>query len=173
MSRAFAPAVKPTSLSLRVIGQGGVVAVEKAYGFGAALEWLGPDFDWTYCGYAIPLLAQRILIDGDDFAIGQDRAVSGVIWERSLPASSGAASIAHRLMWRRFSSSVSLPLPTSNMSGSFQWPGPAYFDKPPGRSRSSVMRSQVGLMSPVVRHRLAPSDGPHSQTASQPYWQKL
>src|ERR1700722_15032965 len=100
-------------------------------------------------------------------------AVSGFIWERSLPASSGAASSAHRLMWRRFSSSVSLPLPTSNMSGSFQCPGPAYLDRPAWEKPINVIRSQGGLVSQGGRHRFAPSDGPHSHTASQPYWQKL
>ena len=34
------------------------------------------------------------------------------------------------------------------------------------------MLSQLGWMSPVVRHRLPPTAGAHSQTASQPYWQK-
>src|ERR1700721_4728889 len=101
------------------------------------------------------------------------KAVWGGILERSLPASSGAARIAHKLMWRRFSSRVSLPFPTSNMSGSFQWPGPAYFDKPAWENPINVILSQVALMSPVVRHKFAPSDGPHSHTAAQPYWQKL
>src|SRR3984957_4886140 len=100
-------------------------------------------------------------------------AVSDGILERSLPASKGAASITHRLMWVRFSSSVSLPLPTSNMSGSFQWPGPAYLAKPAWEKPINVILSQVGLMSPVVRHKLAPNEGPHSHTPSQPYWQKL
>src|ERR1700678_4531841 len=94
--------------------------------------------------------------------------VSGGILERSLPASNGAASRTQRLMWVRFSSRFSLPLPTSNMSGSFQWPGPAYFDKPAWENPINVILSQVGFMSPVVRHKLAPSEGPHSHTASQP-----
>jgi hypothetical protein len=28
-------------------------------------------------------------------------------------------------------------------------------------------------MSPVVRQRLPPTSGPHFQTSSQPYWQRL
>ena len=43
---------------------------------------------------------------------------------------SGALVIAHRLKWLWFSTSVTGPaplslLPTSSMSGSFQWFGPA------------------------------------------------
>ena len=56
--------------------------------------------------------------------------VSGFMLDRSFPASSGAASIAHRDKWVRFSSSVNLPLPTSSMSGSFQCPGPANLTSP-------------------------------------------
>ena len=49
---------------------------------------------------------------------------------RLLPAISGALAIAHRLKWLWFSTSVTAPaplslLPTSSMSGSFQWLGPA------------------------------------------------
>ena len=43
----------------------------------------------------------------------------------SLPAISGAAIIAQRQKWERYSASLIPPLPTSSMSGSFQWPGPA------------------------------------------------
>ncbi len=53
-------------------GQCGVVAVEEAHGFVATLEWLSPDFDRTHFRNTIPLLAQRILIDGDHFFVGQD-----------------------------------------------------------------------------------------------------
>src|SRR5438552_11527701 len=42
----------------------------------------------------------------------------------SLPISSGAAITAQRLKWVRYSVAVMPPLPTSSMSGSFQWPGP-------------------------------------------------
>ena len=56
--------------------------------------------------------------------------VSGLILLRSLPASSGAARIAHRLIWVRYSSGFMPPLPTSSMSGSFQFPGLANFDRP-------------------------------------------
>ena len=41
-----------------------------------------------------------------------------------VPAISGAAISAHRLNSERFSVADSEPLPTSSMSGSFQWPGP-------------------------------------------------
>ena len=52
--------------------------------------------------------------------------ISGRMARRSLPAISGAARIAHRLKCERYSTSLIPPLPTSSMSGSFQWPGPAY-----------------------------------------------
>src|SRR2546421_8018778 len=43
----------------------------------------------------------------------------------SLPAMSGAAMMAQRLKWARYSSSVMPPFPTSSMSGSFHAPGRA------------------------------------------------
>ncbi len=84
-----------------------------------------------------------------------------------VPISIGAAMIAHRLKWVRSSLSVRLPLPTCNMSGSFQCPGPAK------RARSSlkwvmlIMLVQLALMSPVVRHML-PTSAPHSHTFGGP-----
>src|SRR5690349_5448153 len=57
--------------------------------------------------------------------------VESLMLRRSLPAISGAAAIAHRLKWLWYSTSVTGPaplslLPTSSMSGSFQWLGPPY-----------------------------------------------
>ena len=46
-------------------------------------------------------------------------SVAALMLRRSLPAISGAFSIAHRLKWARDSVS-DRPLPTSSMSGSFQ-----------------------------------------------------
>jgi len=106
-------------------GQCGVVAVEKADGFGTALERLGPDFDGTYFGDPIPTACPgnpgRLAITSRLVRMAD---VSGFICERSLPASNGAASRAHRLMWVRFSSSVSFPLPTSSMSDRSSGRGP-------------------------------------------------
>ena len=68
---------------------------------------------------------------------------------------------------------VSLPLPTSSISGSFQWPGPANLPRPAWLRPMTIMRSKVALMSPVVRQEFAPTSGPQSQTASKPYWQRL
>ena len=53
--------------------------------------------------------------------------------------SSGAAMIAQRLKWLRYSTSVIPPLPTSSMSGSFQWPGPAYWASTMFRLAMSTM----------------------------------
>ena len=74
---------------------------------------------------ALPLDAQRILVDGDDLGVRQRRLGGALMLRRSFPAMSGAAMIAHMLKCARPSVSVK-PLPTSSMSGSFQWPGPAY-----------------------------------------------
>src|SRR4029453_9655672 len=52
-------------------------------------------------------------------------SVSREMLRRSLPAMSGAARSAQKLKWARDSDALRPPLPTSSMSGSFQWPGPA------------------------------------------------
>ena len=51
--------------------------------------------------------------------------VSLSILRRSLPLMSGAANIHHMEKWVIYSSRVIPPLPTSNISASFQCPGPA------------------------------------------------
>ncbi len=91
---------------------------------------------------------------------------------------SGAASRAQKLKWARFSAGVSPPLPTSSMSGSFQWPGPAYgwrsatwsmmcaTPMPP----QSLLQSQQSWMSPVARHR-CPTPGAHIQGLVEPHSQ--
>src|SRR6266567_6377614 len=67
-----------------------------------------------------------------------------------------------------------LPLPISNMSGSFQCPGPACCSKPTCLSKPIVaMLFQRSSISPVVRHRFPPEAAPHSQTFRSPYWHKL
>ncbi len=86
---------------------------------------------------------------------------------RSLPISSGAAMIAQRLTWVRYSVAVMPPLPTSSMSGSFQWPGPANWARSSLVWTRLIMLFQLSLMSPVVRHRL-PTLAPHSQTLGGP-----
>src|ERR1017187_9410382 len=48
--------------------------------------------------------------------------IAGFMLAMSLPAISGAAIMLQRLKWDRYSTSVMPPLPTSSMSGSFQWP---------------------------------------------------
>ena len=48
-------------------------------------------------------------------------------------------------------------LPTTSMSGSFQWPGPAYARGRPARSRCRTCSPQVSVMSPVVRQQLPPT----------------
>ncbi len=66
----------------------------------------------------------------------------------------------------RFSASVSLPLPTSSMSGSFQWPGPAYFSRPACWLRMAYMRSQCGRNIAGRAPQVGAHRGPHSHTAS-------
>ena len=69
-------------------------------------------------------------------------------------------------MWVRYSSAVIPPLPTSSMSGSFQWPGPAKL-REAGLAEADVRHAAyLSLMSPVVRHRLPPTSAPHFHTAS-------
>ena len=73
----------------------------------------------------VRLLAQRVLVDGDDVAVAEDgQRLGGGALRRSVPMISGAAIIAHRLKCVRYSVAVMPPLPTSSMSGSFQSPGP-------------------------------------------------
>src|SRR5437016_1561179 len=100
--------------------------------------------------------------------------VPSLMSRRSLPASSGAASMAHRLMWVRYSGALMPPLPISSMSGSCQCPGPAYCSWPACLSKPMVdMLFQLSSMSPLVRQRLPPTDAPNSHTFCKPYWHKL
>src|SRR5216684_3915773 len=105
---------------------------------------------------------------------------------RSLPAIRGAARIAHRLKWERYSMSVMPPLPTSSMSGSFQCPGSAYDARPTCWSTMASMPfeqqvpsghfvepSHLSEISPVVRHRLPPTSLPQSQGFAVPHSQML
>jgi hypothetical protein len=78
----------------------------------------------------------------------------------SVPMSSGAAIMAHMLMWVRYSVSVIPPLPISIMSGSFQLPGPAYGYSGAFCSMIERRLGQLSLMSPVVRHR-SPTSAAH------------
>ena len=59
------------------------------------------------------------------------------------------------------------------MSGSFQWPGPAYVSWPFWPKPMPDMLPQVSVMSPVVRQQLPPTSWPHFQTSPMPYWQRL
>src|SRR5665213_475450 len=84
------------------------------------------------------------------------------MFRSSLPAINGAASMHHNEKWA-LSSLYFMPLPTSSISGSFQWPGPAYCRMLSCRSR--IFRtlngvqplrggnlSKAGPISPVLRH---------------------
>src|ERR1700752_4139112 len=86
--------------------------------------------------------------------------VSADICERSLPASSGEARIAHKLMWVRYSLYFIPPLPTSSISGSFQWPGPAYLERPAWENPMLDMLMYLSWMSSVVRQLFPPTLGP-------------
>ena len=79
--------------------------------------------------------------------------VVALIERMSLPAMSGAARIAHMPKCDR-SSSADIPLPTSNMSGSFQWPGAAYWASGLSMSMRPVNEPQLALMSKPMRHML-------------------
>ena len=101
--------------------------------------------------------------------------ISGVMERTSLPASSGAARIAHNAMCDRYSSADKRPLPTSNMSGSFQCPGPAI-----RRKIQLLFESDLGDRLPVCADVAcgppkigAPAFGAHSQTSARPYWLML
>src|SRR6266536_5108309 len=92
---------------------------------------------------------------------------------RSLPRISGALSSAQRLKWERYSVSVIPPLPTSSMSGSLKPLDRANGSSPACWSSSEVMLPHESEMSPVVRHRLAPVDGPNSHGFSWPQLHRL
>src|SRR5467141_1780731 len=70
------------------------------------------------------------------------------------------------------------PLPTSSISGSFQWPGPAYVSRPTCKSaictklRCPFLQSQQSEMSPVVRQRL-PTSVAQSQGLLEPHSHRL
>src|SRR3954453_15312850 len=79
--------------------------------------------------------------------------------KRLLPAINGALAIAHRLKWLWFSTSVTGPaplslLPTSSMSGSFQWFGPAYGATARLVFTLATIDGHSFFMSVVVRCRL-------------------
>ena len=76
---------------------------------------------------------------------------------KSLRAISGAASIAHRLIWVRYWPAVMPPLPISSMYGSFQWPGPANFLQP--RLRETNQRHAAIAIANIVG--CAPHVPPH------------
>src|SRR6266516_738617 len=90
----------------------------------------------------------------------------------SLPISNGAAMIAHMLKWVRYSVALIPPLPTSSMSGSFQWPGPAALAWVSLAWIRPTIRDQLSLMSPEVRQRL-PTEGPQFHGWFLPHSQML
>src|SRR6185312_5498640 len=110
--------------------------------------------------------------------------VSFVMLLRSFPAISGAASMHQRLKWARSSAALKEPFPTSSISGSFQWPGPAYCSSPLCRSRlastlppqilplSPSILLQLLAISPEVLHR-CPMPAAHSQGLFDPHSQIL
>src|SRR5664279_899014 len=100
----------------------------------------------------LPKIAGRFHCNKIDF-------VTADMVRMSLPANNGAAVSAQRLMCVRYSSSVMWPLPTSSMSGSFQWPGAAYGARWLWLNPMVDMLSQLSLMSPVVRHRFPLTSG--------------
>ena len=80
--------------------------------------------------------------------------------------------IAHMEKCERYSVAVMPPLPTSSMSGSFQWPGPAYGASGRFFFRIDSIEPQLSLMSPVVRHSW-PMSAAHCQGLFSPHSQML
>src|SRR5439155_16350395 len=81
----------------------------------------------------------------------------GGIARTSLPATSGAARMLHRLKAERISRAVNAGDPTGRMSGSFHAPGPA---KPASPASVSMVESIADQgcaqpTSPLTRHRFA------------------
>jgi len=60
------------------------------------------------------------------------------------------------------------PLPTSNISGSLNEPGPAYTDKPTYLCKIDTNESHLSSISPVVLHELE-TLGAHVYTSSSPH----
>ena len=69
---------------------------------------------------------------------------------KSHPIKRGDFKRAQRAKWDWYSSCDIPPFPTSSISGSFQAPGPAYFDNPSCLSRLWIKDTQTSLMSIVV-----------------------
>ena len=96
--------------------------------------------------------------------------VASLIARTSFPAISGAARIAHSEKCARYSASVIPPFPTSSMSGSFQWSGPANCARASCRSRMAITLPQRSAMSPDVRQR-CPTLPAHSHGRLRPHSQ--
>src|SRR6185312_4420646 len=93
-------------------------------------------------------------------------SVVGLALVRLVPEMRGAAISDQRenSLW---SSVVLMPLPISSMSGSFQWPGPAYGARATFWWKMLSMLAKPALMSVVVRQEL-PTPAPQVQTFSWP-----
>ena len=93
---------------------------------------------------------------------------------RSLPASSGAASMRPQAHVRRYSVVGHAAVADFEHVGIVPMAGP-------GVRRELVLleadvaswNPSVSRMSPVVRQRLPPTSAPHFQTSARPYWQRL
>ena len=72
-----------------------------------------------------PARPSGVLIDGDHFFIGENVVNFRTHVAQVIPRNQRRGEKAHKLKCERYSTSVMPPLPTSSMSGSFQWPGPA------------------------------------------------
>ena len=97
--------------------------------------------------------------------------VSSFMFETSHPMIRGAFIKHHKLKWLRYSVVVIPLLPTSNMSGSFHPPGPAWSAARLFRYRLESIESQLSLMSFVVLHEL-PTARPQVGTSCRPHSQR-
>lgn len=72
--------------------------VEYGESGGAVLEWLGPYLDGAFRVDAVALFAERVLIDGDDLAVGENGGDLGRDGGEIVAGEEGAASMAQRVM---------------------------------------------------------------------------
>ena len=112
----------------------------------------------------VRLFAERVLIDGEHFVVGQEAEREGVeLGHVAADQQRRATSRHQRVMCVYCSSGVSREfrrwpqptLPTTSMSGSLKWPGPAKSDQRSWEKPMPRTEGQVSVMSSVVRQQLA------------------
>ena len=97
--------------------------------------------------------------------------VASDILRISFPAIRGAARSDQRLKWAILC--LFETIPTINISGSFQCPGPAYFSSPTCLSRIFVQLNHEARISGVVLQSCPPTSFPQTHGCSTPQLQML